>query len=406
MAAEFDPEEFYEDEEVGGGSPSVRRVYWRAIQTLLIALGIQTIAGLSPSMIENYYSQKIYLYIPWLLAKANQQVETSLAEVFFLVLIGVFLLWGLWSAIRAYQGRAPLRDSLKVILLYIIWTASILFIVFKLLWGLNYQRLPLAEVARFEPRYARTEELQEIGNLIANGIRTNSNAPPTTPSSNVPDDPTSRTVPPVELKAIASNLELAFRVTDLFRRFDQWTFGSPKFLESSPLIKFLGIRSFYLPFTGEVSVQRGLSSVDLPFAIARAMAYQRGYAREDEVNFVAYLVCVNATDARIRYSGYVHGARVLLALERSGIGSYIDGLGDESTRLIRQREAEAAWSFGGLASSFVEGLFNFHLRVNRVVAGTRSADGDIDLIVSYYLADKKRLTDRFLDATRPGASGE
>ena len=153
-------------------------------------------------------------------------------------------------------------------------------------------------------------------------------------------------------------------------------------------------------------MQRGLSSVDLPFAIARAMAYQRGYAREDEVNFVAYLVCVNATDSRIRYSGYVHGAKVLLALERSGIGSYIDGLGDESTRLIRQREAEAAWSFGGLASSFVEGLFNFHLRINRVVAGTRSADGDIDLIVSYYLADKKRLTDRFLDATRPGASGE
>lgn len=406
MAADFDPEEFYDDEEVGGESPSVRRVYWRAIQTLLIALGIQTLAGLSPSMIENYYSQKIYLYIPWLLAKANQQVETSLAEVFFLILFGVFLLWGLWSAIRAYQGRASLRDSLKVIFLYIIWTASILFIVFKLLWGLNYQRQPLAEVAQFTPRYARTEELQEIGQLIANGIRTNFKVPPSTTSSNVSDDPTSRTVPPLDLKATASSLELAFRVTDLFSRFDQWSFGSPKFLESSPLIRFLGIRSFYLPFTGEVSVQRGLSSVDLPFAIARAMAYQRGYAREDEVNFVAYLVCVNATDSRIRYSGYVHGAKVLLALERSGIGSYIDGLGDESTRLIRQREAEAAWSFGGLASSFVEGLFNFHLRINRVVAGTRSADGDIDLIVSYYLADKKRLTDRFLDATRPGASGE
>ncbi|MFM8393034.1 MAG: DUF3810 family protein, partial [Acidobacteriota bacterium] len=369
-----------------------------------IALGIQTVAGLSPSMIENYYSQRIYLYIPWLLAQGNQRVGTSLAELFFLLLIGVFVLWGLWSAIRSFQGRAPFSDSLKAILLYIIWTASVLFIVFKLLWGLNYQRQPLAEVAQFEPRFARTEELSEIGALIANGIRTNSNARGA--AVNQGDGASISVLADQDLRAIASSLELSFRVTDLFKRFDQWDFGKPKLLESSPLVRFLGIRSFYLPFTGEVSVQKGLSGIDLPFAVARAMAYQRGYAREDEVNFVAYLVCVNATDARIRYSGYLHGAKVLLALERSGMGTYIDGLGEESARLIRQREAEAAWSFGSLASTFVEGLFNLHLRVNRVVEGTRSADRDIDLIVSYYLADKKRLTDRFLEATPPRAGGE
>lgn len=171
--AEFDPEDYYEDED-GFESPSVRRLYWRAIQTLLIALGIQTVAGLSPSMVESYYSQRLYLFIPWLLSMGNQKFETSLAEVFFLIIISIFALWGLWSAIKAYQGRAPLRDSLKFIFLYIIWTASVLFIVFKLLWGLNYQRQPLAEVAGFESRYARTEDLDEIGSYIANGIRVSS----------------------------------------------------------------------------------------------------------------------------------------------------------------------------------------------------------------------------------------
>jgi hypothetical protein len=406
IVAEFDPEEYYEDDDVSE-SPSVRRLYWRAIQTLLMALGIQTVAGLSPWMVENYYSQRLYLYIPWLLATPNQYFKSSLAEIFFLILIGVFVIWGVWSAIKAFQGREPLRSSLKVIFSYIIWTASILFIVFKLMWGLNYQRQPMAEVGQFEPRYARTEELNEIGNLIANGIRTSyraqvANNPQVNPAvlarSTVQDAET--------LRGMASNLELSFRVTDLLARFDQWSFGSPKFLESSPLIKVLGIRSFYLPFTGEISVQKGLSRIDLPFAIARAMAYQRGYAREDEVNFVAFLACINATDPQIRYSGYIHGGDVLIVLENSGIGRYIDGLGDESTSLIRERQAGKGWSFGGLASSLVDGLFNLHLRVNRVVQGTKGADGDVDLIISYFLADKKRLTDRFLEATPPGTASE
>jgi hypothetical protein len=66
----------------------------------------------------------------------------------------------------------PLLDSLKAIFLYAIWTASILFVVFKLMWGLNYQRLPIAEGAAFDDRYAKTEELNEIGMEITNGIRT------------------------------------------------------------------------------------------------------------------------------------------------------------------------------------------------------------------------------------------
>lgn len=400
--AEFDPEDYYEDED-GFESPSVRRLYWRAIQTLLIALGIQTVAGLSPSMVESYYSQRLYLFIPWLLSMGNQKFETSLAEVFFLIIISIFALWGLWSAIKAYQGRAPLRDSLKFIFLYIIWTASVLFIVFKLLWGLNYQRQPLAEVAGFESRYARTEDLDEIGSYIANGIRVSSG---NLLKQGLAGQVKSAVSPDQEadtLVAMAKTLELGFKATDIFSRFEPWTFGSPKLLESSPVISFLGIRSFYLPFTGEISVQKGLTQLDLPFALARAMAYQRGFAREDEVNMVAFLVCINSSDELVRYSGFIHGAKVLKALEKAGIANYIDGLGNDSTELIRQRDAEAAWSFGGVASSFVDGLFNLHLRINRVAQGTKSVDGDVDLIVSYFLADKGRLRKEQVKAPPSGA---
>ena len=35
------------------------------------------------------------------------------------------------------------------------------------------------------------------------------------------------------------------------------------------------------------------------------MAHQRGIAREDEANFVSFLVCISSDDPYIRYSGYL-----------------------------------------------------------------------------------------------------
>jgi hypothetical protein len=54
---------------------------------------------------------------------------------------------------------------------------------------------------------------------------------------------------------------------------------------------------------------------------------------------------------------------------------------------------------GSLTRSIVDGIFNLHLRVNRVVQGTKSADGDAGLIVSYYLTYKNRTVSQF-----PGGS--
>lgn len=405
--AKYELEEYDDIGEVSG--PSVRRLYWRAIKTLLIALGIQTIAGLSPSMIESYYSRKLYLYIPWLLAKINSLVGFSFSEAFFLLLVGTFLLWGIWSAFKAFRGQTPLLDSIKVMILYATWTASVLFVAFKLMWGLNYQRLPMSEATGFVDRYPRTEELSEIGTEIANGISNSFNSIPgnnpyalSTASSGVtPNDPGSDEAERQRVAEMSKVIDHSFLTLDLFNELEGWDFAPPKVLWSSRMIRLLGIRSFYLPFTGEVSVQAGLTPIDLPFAIARAKAYQRGYAREDEANFVAYLVCTNATDPLARYSGFLHGDKVLKMLEQSQVGRFRDGLGEESRKHLGQLDTIDAGMIGSFASSLVDQLFNFHLRINRVVQGTRSADGDVQLIVSYYLTYKKKGVSQF-----PGGSVE
>ena len=61
-----------------------------------------------------------------------------------------------------------------------------------------------------------------------------------------------------------------------------------------------GVYSF---FTGEANININMPDYTVPYTAAHEFAHQRGIAREDEANFVAFLVCLESDDSYIRYSG-------------------------------------------------------------------------------------------------------
>lgn len=61
-----------------------------------------------------------------------------------------------------------------------------------------------------------------------------------------------------------------------------------------------GVYSFY---TGEANINVNFPDYTLPFTAAHELAHQRGIAKEDEANFMAFLVCISSDDPYIRYSG-------------------------------------------------------------------------------------------------------
>ena len=74
----------------------------------------------------------------------------------------------------------------------------------------------------------------------------------------------------------------------------------------STVMSDLGISGIYSFFTGESNVNVEYPDYYLPFTAAHELAHQRGISREDEANFVAFLVCIASEDAYIRYSGYLN----------------------------------------------------------------------------------------------------
>lgn len=85
------------------------------------------------------------------------------------------------------------------------------------------------------------------------------------------------------------------------------TFQSrPKIITISRPMTYTHIAGVYSFFTGESNINVNYPDFVIPFTAAHEMAHQRGVARENEANFVAFLVSIAAEDSYVRYSGYLN----------------------------------------------------------------------------------------------------
>ena len=81
----------------------------------------------------------------------------------------------------------------------------------------------------------------------------------------------------------------------------------------SEALSHMHITGVYTFFTGESNLNVIFPDYTLPFTAAHELAHQRGISREDEANFVAFLVCAASDDAYIQYCGYVNMYEYILS---------------------------------------------------------------------------------------------
>ncbi len=68
------------------------------------------------------------------------------------------------------------------------------------------------------------------------------------------------------------------------------------------VMSFTGILGYYNPFTAEAQYNSELPSTFIPFTTAHESSHQLGFAREQEANFVGYLIGVNSGNTDLKYS--------------------------------------------------------------------------------------------------------
>ncbi|HKQ78185.1 MAG TPA: DUF3810 domain-containing protein [Blastocatellia bacterium] len=380
-----DPDDVAADD----GNPfTTRRSYWKATVWLLISLGAQTAASLASEEVESFYSQFVFYYITRGLSSVNKYVQSiAIGEIIFALMVIWFGLWALWYLRRSLRRETRLYNVVKVFFLQIFWLTGILVPVFLAFWGLNYQRLPLAETLAFDRTPTRAGELESIGLQIVSGVNSNYDL------ARASRESAGERPPPTTRDAIYKSIERAFQNETLLGEASHGDFSDPKSLLLSRLASWGGVSGFYIPFTGEVTFNEDLPAFDLPMAIAHHKAHQRGYAREDEANFIGYIVCINSTDPSVRYSGYLYGLKVLTALSKGNLDRFNElrsRINEGPQADLRERDAFWERMKSTALGAVSRRTFSAYLRVNRVSGGYKNFDEDVPLIIGYYLKYPQR----------------
>ena len=78
-------------------------------------------------------------------------------------------------------------------------------------------------------------------------------------------------------------------------------------------MSYTGILGYYNPFTAEAQYNSELPATSLAFTLAHESAHQLGFAREQEANFIGYLIGKNSKNSALKYSTDLFVLKSLLA---------------------------------------------------------------------------------------------
>lgn len=346
---------------------------------LAVVLALQALAGFGPRFVERFYSRAIFPFIARVLSFSSLS-SFSLAELLLALLVVALVAWLAWLARRLYIRRGEAGATLFSALITLLRVTAIASTLFLLLFGLNYKRQQLADTLRFERREPGAQEIEWISRAIIEAINSNYS------ESGLSVEGGGGSRMPLSDTQLFALLEAAYESEPLLS--GAGSAGvSPKPVYFSGLMSRLGISGIYSPFTGEPNYNTIQPGFDIPFSVAHEMAHGRGFAREDEANFVAFLVCSKASHPYVRYSGSLGALRVMNVLFRVAPERYRDvaaSLGEGPRADLKAREQ--FWArYSGRLSNFSNSLNHVYLKVNGVKSGVRNYNEASSLIVGYYL---------------------
>ncbi|ADG71010.1 DUF3810 domain-containing protein [Brachyspira murdochii] len=346
------------------------------ILSLVFIAVILKIITFSKNFVENFYSRTIYKTIAGSLNKLSSNVSFSIGEVLLFVFIITVILFIILAFKHSFFNHniASIKEKLKMALNFIyvfICFIVIVYIVFMLVWGLNYYRVPLIEY------YANNSSItdDDIYNLADRLIRN---------VNDLKDE--------MKYTDINTNYQVLNRIVEseynkVFEYFEflNMHYSKTKPIKISKLFLHLQITGIYSPFTSEANVNILIPSVSIPFTIAHEMAHQIGIAYEDEANFISYAACSKNTDVFVRYSANFEALLYVLGeIKRDENYSHLMSNLNSETKDEIKKYYEFWQGYSGQLSKVSEKVNDTYLKANNQQYGVKSYSRVVRLLVLYY----------------------
>ena len=353
--------------------PFPKKIFLKSITLTGIALLIY-LYGLFPSLVQKYYSTGIYPYISSSLRFISSIFPFAIGDIVYALLIGFVL----YRIIRLIKKRKDLKREDRVIVpLKVLNFFLILYIIFKIVWGINYSRPSVSETLGIGNEKYSVKELVLLGDYFVNKTNDLKIRQTKIPAYSIYD-----------LEKISSNAyDLMEKKNSLF----QYKNPCLKSVLSTWLTSKAGIEGYYAPLTGEANMNMALPNFVKPYVSCHEIAHQLGIAYEDEANLLGYLTASNSPDVNYQYAANYEMLRYILFEIRMKSPQDYKLLYDKlSPKVLGDFKTEKEFwrKYNGDMFGYMDAAFDSFLKLNNQPKGIDSYQ---DIVIWLWNIHKKEL---------------
>lgn len=328
----------------------------------------------------DFFNRRISSVVRAALANITDPLPFSLAELLIL-LIPVILILLIFYAVRRKTKSWRGVVSYTVTLLSAV---SVIFSLFVWGYGVGYYVPTLDEKLELTSDPVSAEELRDTALWLSDELVL------LTPDIYYGTDGAS--IMPYSLTEMNDKLMDAYDGLCDKHDFLQRLNSNIKPVMISVAMSYTHLTGVYTFFTGESNLNIDFPDYTLPYTAAHEFAHQRGIARENEANFIAFLACIESDEPYLQYSGYLnlyeYVINALYSAYREMYNEVRSLLPQSANGEMRAYSAFYAKYRDSEAGKVNNAVNNAFLQANGTVEGTKSYGMVVDLAVSYYKAQK------------------
>jgi hypothetical protein len=314
------------------------------------------------------------------LAKLTSWIPFSLAEI-LLILSPVILFFICFFMLK--RLRRSFTDGVR----YFIGFLSVMSLVVSIfVFGYHscFYNENVEETVGIERKDLSAEQLYDTAVLLIDAIRTE--LPYVTYSDNELSEMT------FSYSQMNEKLNNAYAtLSDLYPSIPTFRSNTKPVMLSEPWT-YTHISGMYTFITGEANVNTNYPDFIMISSAAHEMAHQRGIGKEDEANFIAFLVCSLSDDPYIRYCGYADVlSEVMNQLSSANRDLYIKARAYMPQELKNEYQAYSLFFDQyreNVAANVSDTVNNAYITSHNQPKGIQSYGLVVDLVAAYMMNKK------------------
>jgi hypothetical protein len=337
--------------------------------------------GYFPALVEGWYSIQLYPVLLGIRLWLTAPVPFSIGDLLYIIVF-IYLIYKLIDSLikikkEGINGAKVWRASAIVLL---VWMS------FKLLWGLNYDRLGAGHLLKIEQKAYSGAAVNGLVNEIIDSL--NSTRKLIIEAKSQVD-----TLPVGNPAPYFSWAQEAYQRAKTNYSFLPNKAPRVKATLFNPLADYVGFTGYFNPFTAEGQVRTDMPGLELPFVACHETAHMLGFASESEANLIGYLVATKSANPYVRYSAYneifTYAQREqlgMMAKQKDSVG-FMGAVAQNRARLdtlVKQDRKAVRRFFNRHRSSvapIMSGVYEQYLFLNKQNAGLKSYDEVIGWLI-------------------------